>query len=117
MIVFIFHNFYHRLPFLDSLIHILITTYWKIIFFYFLKFTCTILESKKVTSRKLIRITVKVKDIEKESAGTMIKRLCFTTKNGKILKICYLLKNKHVSLNNDPNGWVVEFCVLYFCLY
>ena len=33
--------------FLDSLMHILITLYLKIIFFYFLKFICTIPESKR----------------------------------------------------------------------
>ena len=92
MIVFIFHNFYHRLPFLDSLIHILITTYWKIIFFYFLKFTCTNLESKKVTSRKLIRITVKVKDIERESAGNDDKKIMFYNKKWQNIENMLLTK-------------------------
>ena len=46
MIVFIFHSFYHRLPFLDSLIHTLVNLYLKIIFFYFLRCICTIAETK-----------------------------------------------------------------------
>ena len=46
-------------------------------------------KKEKVTLRRLIRVIRKVKDIEKESAGNVIKRLWCTTKNGKILKICY----------------------------
>ena len=63
MIVFIFHFFYHRLPFLDSLIHILIT---------FSEFICTIYPY-----------------IEKESAVNDDKKIMLYNKNGKILKICY----------------------------
>ena len=43
----------------------------------------------KVTLRRLIRVIRKLKDIEKESAENVIKRLWCTTKTGKILKTCY----------------------------
>ena len=47
-------------------------------------------KQEQFTLRKLIKTIAKVKDIEKESLETMIKRLCCTTKNDKILKICQL---------------------------
>ena len=63
----------------------------------------------------------RLKALRKKVLETMIKRLCCTTKTGKILKICYLFLKKHyVSLNNDPNGWGwwgFVFCILAYFYY
>ena len=74
-------------------------------------------KQEKVTLRELIRIITKVKDIEKESAGKDNKKIIMYNKKGQNIENVTFLKKKHVSLNNDPNGWGVEFCGLYFSLY
>ena len=76
--------------FLVFLIHILITLYLKIIFFYF-------------------------KDIEKESAGNDDKKIMLYNKKWQnIENMLLFLKKYHVSLNNDPNGWGWSFV---FCIF
>ena len=95
MIRYIFHTFHHRIPFLDSLIHILLTLCWKIMFFYFLKFICLI----------------------SESAEMMIKRLRCTITNAKILKMCYFFKNiMLVSVIIQEEGLSFAFCSVFFLI-
>ena len=103
MFVFNFHSFYHRQPFLDFLIH------YNFFGFFNTYSNNLILENhiillieiylhnsrkqEKVTLRKLIRIIIKVKNIEKESAGNHNKKIMLYRKEiAKKLKICYFLK-------------------------
>ena len=103
MFVFNFHSFYHRQPFLDFLIH------YNFFGFFNTYSNNLILENhiillieiylynsrkqEKVTLRKLIRIIIKVKNIEKESAGNHNKKIMLYRKEiAKKLNICYFLK-------------------------
>ena len=77
----------------------------------FLKF----IKQQTFALRKLIRIITKVKDIEKESAGNGNTKLCSTTKNSNILKICYFMLVS-VMIQMGEGGWGrgVDFFVLCF---
>ena len=113
-VVFIFHSFYQTA------------------FFGFFYFSNLILENRilllfkiylynprtqeKVTIRRLISIITKVKE-RKKMLETMIKRCCKTlemVKKRQNIGNMLLFLKKHVSLNNDPNGWGWSFV---FCIF
>ena len=88
MTVFIFHSFYHRLPFSDSWFSNTHSNNPILESYIFLLFKICLYNSRnqeKVTLRKLIRIFAKVKDIEKES-GKKWQNI-----ENMLLTICYLL--------------------------
>ena len=72
-------------------------------------------KQEKAKLRKIIRIDAKVKDIEKESAGKYDKKIILYNKKWENIGYILLFQKKHhVSLNNDPNGWGMEFV---FCIF
>ena len=113
--------FYHRLPFLDSLIRILINLYLKIILFYFLKFFCPIQESnKKVYEENVLESLQRLKMLREKVLETMIKRLCCTRKDSKTSKMLFFLskKIKLVSIMIQMcEWWNSVFCVFAYIKY